>query len=232
MFMRVRNRILVASGVAVILLLAGAARAAQDSTKNSNTTNSNEAVKHKSPEGLEANLPPDPVDGAAAGSSKAGSLPAAPPGTVQLDEQTKSAYQEALRAYYEYQRSGLEHRKHVFAWQLLSSRIIFFIVIVLVLAGVYFSGVQFHSSLRAARAAEARAGEKAADLALRGTESEGSAAAKEPGGRAAEYPVTQLEASLQGIRVSSPILGVIILALSFLFFYLYLKYVYPINEIF
>jgi hypothetical protein len=45
-------------------------------------------------------------------------------------------------------------------------------------------------------------------------------------------PVTEIEATLQGLKISSPVLGVIILALSFFFFYLYLKYVYPIHEIF
>jgi hypothetical protein len=43
---------------------------------------------------------------------------------------------------------------------------------------------------------------------------------------------TQLEASLDGIKISSPVLGVIILVISLLFFYLYLVYVYPIQEIF
>jgi len=40
---------------------------------------------------------------------------------------------------------------------------------------------------------------------------------------------TEIEASLKGIKVSSPVLGVIILTLSLAFFYLYLVYVYPIE---
>jgi hypothetical protein len=42
---------------------------------------------------------------------------------------------------------------------------------------------------------------------------------------------SEIEISTQGIKVSSPVLGVIILVLSLAFFYLYLRYVYPINEI-
>jgi hypothetical protein len=42
----------------------------------------------------------------------------------------------------------------------------------------------------------------------------------------------ELELSTSGLKVSSPVLGVIILALSLAFFYLYLIYVYPIVEIF
>lgn len=44
--------------------------------------------------------------------------------------------------------------------------------------------------------------------------------------------VTQIEAGMNGIKVSSPVLGVIILTLSLLFFYLYLVYVYPVSEVF
>jgi hypothetical protein len=47
-----------------------------------------------------------------------------------------------------------------------------------------------------------------------------------------EATSTTLEASATGIKLSSPVLGVIILALSLAFFYLYLVHVYPIEEIF
>ncbi|MCP4430819.1 MAG: hypothetical protein GY806_07575 [Gammaproteobacteria bacterium] len=41
----------------------------------------------------------------------------------------------------------------------------------------------------------------------------------------------KIELSAEGVKVSSPVLGVIILALSLGFFYLYLVHVYPIQEI-
>jgi len=43
--------------------------------------------------------------------------------------------------------------------------------------------------------------------------------------------ISKVEISMSGIKVSSPILGVIILTLSLGFFYLYLVYVYPITVI-
>lgn len=43
---------------------------------------------------------------------------------------------------------------------------------------------------------------------------------------------SELEVSLSGIKVSSSVLGVIILVISLVFFYLYLRYVYPISELF
>ena len=43
--------------------------------------------------------------------------------------------------------------------------------------------------------------------------------------------ISEVEISTSGIKISSPILGVIILTLSLGFFYLYLVYVYPITII-
>jgi hypothetical protein len=117
-----------------------------------------------------------------------------PDGTVSL--------QSAFKAYYDYRVSGYQHRQRVFAWQLLSSRIIFVVVIFLVLVGVYFSWLQFRAAMR-------------------------------PGTPFSDKPVdTTFEASTTGFKVSSPVLGVIILALSLAFFYLYLLYVYPITDTF
>jgi hypothetical protein len=42
---------------------------------------------------------------------------------------------------------------------------------------------------------------------------------------------TEIEISTASIKVSSPVLGVIILVVSLAFFYLYLIYVYPIQEV-
>jgi hypothetical protein len=42
---------------------------------------------------------------------------------------------------------------------------------------------------------------------------------------------SEFEATLQGIKRKSSVLGLLILAISMVFFYLYLKYVYPITNI-
>lgn len=126
------------------------------------------------------------------------------PGTSSLDQATKEKYLEALRQYYEYHVHGLQHRREVFEWQLFSSKIIFFAVLLVVFSGIYFAAVQFHSGLAAGKPKD-------------GEENRES---------------TEFVASLKGIKVSSPILGVIILVISLVFFYLYLVYVYPIQEIF
>lgn len=131
-----------------------------------------------------------------------------PPTAVQqqvLNDSTLAMYQDAMYAYYEYRVSGFNHRKEVFAWQLFSTKLIFWCVLFLVFSGICFSAIQFYKSLR-----------------------------REPVEGAAPPPesVTEFEASAKGLKITSPVLGVIILVISLVFFYLYLVYVYPISEIF
>lgn len=47
-----------------------------------------------------------------------------------------------------------------------------------------------------------------------------------------DMKVSSIELGAAGIKVTSPVLGVIILALSLAFFYLYLVHVYPVTEVF
>lgn len=125
------------------------------------------------------------------------------PNTLFSDSLTKEKYQAALQEYYNYHISGLQHRKKVFKWQLFSSKIIFIVVLILVFAGICFAAIQFYVGLKQA---------------------------KENSGEFNDR--TEISASMKGIKVSSPVLGVIILVISLLFFYLYLVYVFPIEDIF
>jgi len=118
------------------------------------------------------------------------------PGGMELSADNQALQQEAIAAYLQHGMASNEHQLRVFRWQLLSAKVTFGVVVILVGAGIYFAAVQFHHGLREGR------GEQAS---------------------------TELEASATGIRVSSPVLGVIILAISLAFFYLYLVHVYPIE---
>ncbi len=111
-----------------------------------------------------------------------------------FDSLTRARYLESYQEYYKYRVTGFQHRQKVFKWQLTSSKIIFTVVVLLVLMGIIFSGLQFRK---------------------------GSIESK-----------TELEVSKMGLKVSSSILGVIVLVISLLFFYLYLVHIYPIQEIF
>lgn len=121
---------------------------------------------------------------------------------------------------YDYYKFGLAHRKRAFEWNLVSSMVTFWVVIMLVFTGIIFAGIQFYIALKE----NSRRKPIPSDEIQTGT-------------TAAPAPVvnynalaTELEASAKGIKVSSPVLGVIILVISLLFFYLYLAYVYPIQE--
>jgi hypothetical protein len=118
------------------------------------------------------------------------------------DLATLKAYQESLQKYYAYRIFGFDHRQKVFEWQHLSTKIIFIVVLILVLSGIYFAAVQFHSGLR------------------------------HPRRKPASEETTELVFSWKSIEVKSPVLGVIILVISLVFFYLYLVYVYPIVNVF
>ncbi|MDZ7757700.1 hypothetical protein [Rhodohalobacter sp.] len=135
------------------------------------------------------------------------SIVAPPPIALQqaLDDSTIAMYQKAMQAYYEYRVSGFEHRKNVFLWQLVSSKMIFFGVLLMVFCGICFSGIQFYKSMTMS---------------------------KVEGVEAIDTGVTEFEASTSGIKVTSSVLGIIVLVISLAFFYLYLVYVYPISEIF
>jgi hypothetical protein len=138
-------------------------------------------------------------------------MPDGPTAVVLGDQATRQGYLAAMQRYYEYRGNGYAYRSRVFEWQLLSSRLIFLIVLLLVSCGMYFAWLQ----LRAALLATPRA--NVADVAVAG----------------APNPfATQLEVSAKGIIVNSSVLGVIILGLSLAFFYLYLVYVYPIQNVF
>jgi hypothetical protein len=137
-------------------------------------------------------------------------MPAAPSDVVLADAATKQSYLNAMTRYYEYRANGYAYRSRVFEWQLLSSRLIFAVVLGLVCAGIYFAWAQFRAAMQAASrpASTADSGIQGVTLA------------------------TQFEMSAKGIVVNSSVMGVIILALSLGFFYLYLVYVYPITDTF
>jgi len=101
------------------------------------------------------------------------------------------------KAIDEYELWNLQHRAESFRWQFFASKIIFWMVILLVLAGVAFSAIQFGVALR----------------------------------RRTDFSDAEVALSAEGVKVRSQFLGVITLALSLGFFYLYLKTVYPIVEL-
>jgi len=117
--------------------------------------------------------------------------------------------EQLLKAENEYKISNYKHRRKTFDWQHTSSVIIFWVVILIVLVGLFFAGMQFYISLKQSKS----------NIKNNNETSE------------KQENATSFEASLSGIKVSSSVIGIIILVISLAFFYLYLVYVYPVNEV-
>ena len=112
---------------------------------------------------------------------------------------------ETITANIEYVRSQeaqYRHTQKVFEWQLTSSHIIFWVVIVLVLFGIVLSWLQFTKS-----------GKQLTD------------AKGDPVSSVLKFSFKE------GIQITSPVLGVLILVISLAFFYLYLVEVYQIRVV-
>ena len=154
-------------------------------------------------------LPPEKPDASSASNAAAdakGSDPAA----------AAKSTTELSRAETAYQIFSYAHAQKTFEWQYWSGKVIFWVVLLLVGVGVVFSSVQFYVGLLPSRirSAETTGGKN---------DSSGSATG--------DQAATEFEASLHGVKLKSSVLGLLILAVSLVFFYLYLIYVYPITNV-
>lgn len=100
-------------------------------------------------------------------------------------------------AYYDYLISLMEYNVSLFKWQQTAGTVILWLVSVLVVAGVIFSGFHLWSA-----AANVRSQSN-----------------------------TEIEISTQKVRITSSVIGLVILVLSLAFVYLFIREVYSINLI-
>jgi hypothetical protein len=131
--------------------------------------------------------------------------------SLDLDPPTRAKYQEALQAKYDYEAFSFLHAKRTFEFQYWSGQIIFWVVLLIVFAGLAFSAVQFYVGIRHPLDSQAKSQRKESPANVE--------------------CVSEFEATLQGIKLKSSVLGLLILAMSMVFFYLYLKFVYPISNL-
>jgi hypothetical protein len=101
-----------------------------------------------------------------------------------------------------------EFSQRSYAWHLFSAKLIFFLVIAIVLFGLYVTYLQFNRDYR-----------------------DWSALPDHPTDSMPPRPVSSLKLSAGGLELSSQVIGLIVLALSFAFFYLYVKEIHPMVEI-
>jgi hypothetical protein len=110
---------------------------------------------------------------------------------------------EIRSAVFKQQKDLLEYNVDVFRWQGFSTKVMFWIVILLTLSGLAFAGIQFWLTFRHYDSRKER-----------------------------EAPKMDAEAkvSASGLEFKTPVLGVTVLFISMAFLFLYMRYVYPIEE--
>lgn len=155
------------------------------------------------------------------------------PAPGPCDEVTDEARQACARLQkvaYEHQAWMLEYRQRAFEAHHVYTIIVFAIVCAMVLLGMYLSYKEFAiGAARRQRLIERlvqrfrRPGGAKPDEARAGGDQDLSAEEK-------AAAATALEIGTSGVKVTSQVLGVIVLVVSMGFFYLYLKTVYPIQE--
>jgi hypothetical protein len=121
-----------------------------------------------------------------------------------------------LQAREEYTVFAWKNRREAFAWQSVATKVIFGVVIIVVLAGLYLSWMQFNFAHNAPL-----------KVTTPSTEGSASAATSTNPGDA----MNTIEVNTSGVKITSSVIGLVILTLSIVFFFLYLKFVYPIIEI-
>jgi hypothetical protein len=130
-----------------------------------------------------------------------------------------ASQQAALDAENNYLAFSWKYRQKVFEWQYRSTIGIFIVSILLVLSGIAFAAWQLQYSMRLGLHRMSLMTAAAAASAASGSTDPASPDSND----------TTLKVSPTGLEVHSATLGVIILAFSMCFFYMYLKYVYPIQ---
>ena len=122
-----------------------------------------------------------------------------------------------------YDLESLQHRRASFSFQLIQGWVIFIVVMVLVLGGFVLAFMQFKLDEKVTLAklklpesngeAKKTDGEKTSSAGQNGTKE------------------TTFEFSAKGVKISSSVIGLIVLAMSFAFFYMYITHVYTITEL-
>jgi len=169
-------------------------------------------------------------------------LRAADPSALEKDEKEltpcsaweSSVREECLKAYaqyFQYEANVFTQRRRDFDFQLFSTKVILWMVVILVLAGVTFAGLQFWYALfklPTHRVAQAGAALNAA-VGVSATSGE-TAARIPPDSISAGDFSSDIEVSMTGFKVKSSVLGLLLVLISMGFFFLYIRYVYPIVD--
>lgn len=139
--------------------------------------------------------------------------------SVEREAGQSAYFSDLLKRTNEYK---FMHQQRSFTWQYYSGIIIFFLVIIIVITGIVLSYKQFRLNERLLALGES-IGKKKNDIENVSKTSTATNQITEV------FSTNTLELSKGGIKISTAVIGLIILTISIAFFFLYLKYVYPIS---
>ncbi len=130
-----------------------------------------------------------------------------------------------------------QYEQKLYEWQFISSKIVFGMVILLVVCGMYFSWLQFRHIIQDDDPKEKKRVSKVTTSATHPSApqvgaipAEGASGETSPDSSEKQVSETyNIEASATGFKISTSMFGVAILAFSLIFFYLYLQFIYPIR---
>lgn len=146
------------------------------------------------------------------------SLPLNPFYTKSLEDKVDSTTRvDMLKTEANYHKYMFTQRMAIYNWQLNSGKILFYVVVLIVLIGLYLSYLQFKAST--AHMEYQRKTKASITTTDKIAESEA----------ATSDPITKFEISKDGIKIDSAVIGLIILVISIVFFFMYLRYVFPIQ---
>jgi hypothetical protein len=170
-------------------------------------------------------------------------------------DDVKAAYYAAVKAEYENDAWALRHSQRVYESQFWASIAVFLVSIGIVVVGLYMSWLQFYAYYRQqlhAPPAQAQLKSVAKTTVLTpsgdsaktmvpptpptDTAATGSVSQALPEGNASgaseltkQSTQSELEINPSGVKITTPIIGIVILTLSLVFFYMYLHFVFPIH---
>ncbi len=107
----------------------------------------------------------------------------------------KAQAQHAI-AWFDYQRSLMKYNDQLLGWQLFASNVLLWVVVLVVAAGVVYSGIQLATAARTGRQRD-----------------------------------MTLEVSAQRVRLTSSVVGIVVLAVSLAFLLIFAQQVYQIKAV-
>lgn len=119
-----------------------------------------------------------------------------------------------------YEIQSLDHRHRVFEWQLASSKYIFIVVNVIVSVGLLLSVWQFYLPIY-----------KMNKMMKRNEVTKAESQTIIEDEEKKETHVSTIKLGKDGVEITSPVIGLLILVISIAFYFLYINFVYPVSEI-